>query len=90
MKTLGVTLATVMVGSVALSVSSVAQGAPVPTPDYKFERCYGVAKAGKNDCRSILSCAGTATTDNDPNEYVYLPAGSCEKIVGGSLEPKKS
>ena len=87
MKGLSLTLASALAGSVAVSV---AQSAPAPTPDYKFERCYGVAKAGKNDCRSILSCAGTATMDNDPNQYIYLPAGSCEKIVGGSLEPKKS
>lgn len=52
------------------------------------EKCYGVAKAGKNDCGSATgshSCAGQATIDRDPNEWIYLPKGACNKIVGGSL-----
>ena len=56
----------------------------------KAEKCYGVAKAGKNDCaiKSInSSCAGTATTDGISDAFVYVPKGSCEKIVGGTLEP---
>jgi uncharacterized membrane protein len=56
----------------------------------KKEKCYGVVKAGKNDCGNATgthSCAGLAKTDADPNEWVLLPEGSCEKIVGGSLTP---
>lgn len=51
------------------------------------EKCYGVAKAGKNDCGTPEhSCAGQAKTDGDPQEWVYLPKGTCDKIVGGSTE----
>jgi uncharacterized membrane protein len=50
-----------------------------------------VVKAGKNDCFTAKhACAGTATKDNEGDSWVYLPAGTCEKIDGGSLEPKKS
>jgi uncharacterized membrane protein len=50
------------------------------------EKCYGVSKAGKNDCASkdgSNSCAGHATKDADGNQWVYVPAGLCDKLVGG-------
>lgn len=52
------------------------------------EKCYGVVKAGANDCANASkthSCAGHATTDGDAGEWLALPAGVCEKLVGGSL-----
>jgi len=53
------------------------------------EKCWGVAKAGQNACnsnKSMHSCAGHSKVDNDPNDFIPLPKGSCEKI-GGKLEP---
>ncbi len=51
----------------------------------KKERCYGIAKAKKNDCEANgHSCQGQARKDGDPNEWVYVPAGLCDRIVGGS------
>ncbi len=50
------------------------------------EKCYGVAKAGKNDCASkdgSNSCAGSATKDADKNAWLYVPAGLCGKLAGG-------
>ena len=53
------------------------------------EKCYGIAKAGKNDCQTAThSCAGTSTKDADASSWILVPAGTCKKIVGGSLEPK--
>ncbi len=50
-----------------------------------FEKCYGVAKTGKNDCGSgTEACAGQATKDNAKNAWIGLPKGTCNKIVGGS------
>ena len=51
------------------------------------DKCYGIAKAGMNDCAAGpgTSCAGTSTTDGQKNAWSYVIAGSCEKIVGGSL-----
>ena len=54
-----------------------------------MEKCFGIAKAGKNDCgsnKSAHSCAGQATKDNDPQDFVAVPKGTCEKISGGMME----
>lgn len=47
------------------------------------EKCYGVAKAGQNDCGTARhSCAGKATRDNAPDDWKYVPKGTCEKMGG--------
>lgn len=52
----------------------------------KTEKCYGIVKAGMNDCQTAAaSCAGSAKTDNQKDAYLLLPEGTCKKIVGGSL-----
>lgn len=86
-------LASAFTGLMAVSVvgSSFAQSGPAPQPSFKFEKCYGVVKAGKNDCQTMgSSCAGTLKHDQQGDAWIYLPAGSCDKIVGGSTQPKKS
>jgi uncharacterized membrane protein len=57
-----------------------------------MEKCYGIVKAGMNDCGSSVNniCAGTATVDNDKNAWIYTPKGTCNKIVGASTKPIKS
>ena len=91
MKASTMALASALVGSVAMSAVAVAQTGPAPKPEYKFEKCYGVVKAAKNDCQTTThSCAGTAKLDAAPDSWVYVPTGTCDKLVGGSLEPKKS
>jgi len=51
-----------------------------------MEKCAGIVKAGKNDCGSSKhSCAGQATKDGDAEEWVYVPTGTCDKIVGGKV-----
>jgi uncharacterized membrane protein len=51
------------------------------------EKCYGVVKAGLNDCQTAnSSCAGTATRDRQADAYVYVPAGTCKKIAGGVVK----
>ena len=53
------------------------------------EKCFGVVKAGQNDCQTAThSCAGTATMDGQGDSWIYVPAGTCDKLVGGSLAPK--
>ena len=53
-----------------------------------MERCYGVARAGHNDCAAgAHSCAGQATRDNDPASFVQLPIGVCAKLAHGSTTP---
>ena len=68
----------------AVSLSSVAADKP------KVEKCYGIAKAGQNDCQTANSaCAATAKADGQKDAWLYVPKGTCEKIVGGSLKPHK-
>jgi uncharacterized membrane protein len=53
------------------------------------EKCYGVAKAGKNDCAGPAhSCQGQGKKDADAKEWVKVPKGTCERLVGGSLTAK--
>src|SRR5882762_4082506 len=79
-------LAVAVVAPVALSAQK-----PVPPPTaFKTEKCYGIAKAGKNDCASTgnNSCGGSSKLNSDPKAWIYVPAGYCDRIVGGSLQPK--
>jgi uncharacterized membrane protein len=53
------------------------------------EKCFGIAKAGQNACNSnpaMHSCAGHSKLDNDPDDFMAVPKGTCLK-VGGKLEP---
>ncbi len=50
-----------------------------------MEKCYGIVKAGANDCAGAgHSCAGQATADASGAEFIAVPAGTCEKLAGGS------
>ena len=52
------------------------------------ERCFGVSKAGKNDCATASSaCNGTSKNDFQKDAWVYVPKGTCVKLAGGSLTP---
>ena len=53
------------------------------------EKCYGIAKAGQNDCGTAThGCAGQATVDKDPAEWKTVPKGTCEKAGGKPTPPK--
>lgn len=68
----------------AASTASAGPAAPEPTKD----KCYGIAKAGQNDCAAGKhACAGQSTVDNDPVSWKYVDKGSCEKM-GGTTTPK--
>lgn len=65
---------------------SVAATAPVHAAE--MEKCYGITKAGANDCNTANgSCAGTAKMDHQKDAFFALPAGTCAKIAGGTLKP---
>ncbi len=49
------------------------------------EPCYGIAKAGQNDCSNLAlthTCAGESSVDNDPGEWKYVPKGTCKALKG--------
>ena len=79
-------LATALGGLLALNVATQAQAAEDAGAK---EKCYGVAKAGKNDCAANgHSCAVQAKADGHGKEWVQLPKGVCEKLASGSTSPK--
>ncbi len=54
------------------------------------DKCYGVAKAGKNDCAGNgHACAGQAKKDNDPGEWKHMSKEDCEKAGGKTEAPKQ-
>ncbi len=80
-------LASSISGLFALAAMSGAVAADSGKKD--MEKCYGVVKAGKNDCAAKgHSCMGQAKTDGASGEWIFLPKGTCERIAGGSLKPK--
>jgi uncharacterized membrane protein len=57
------------------------------------EKCYGIAKAGQNDCGNLAgthSCAGQAKVDNDPGEWKYVAKGTCKELKGMSADEAKA
>ena len=56
------------------------------------EKCYGIAKAGQNDCANLAgthSCAGQSKVDNDKGEWKYVAAGTCKTMGGLSADEAK-
>jgi uncharacterized membrane protein len=81
-------LAAALIAAMALSSAAVAQTAPAEKPTGK-EKCYGVAKAGQNDCASIIgshTCAGQGKVALDSREWRFVPAGTCKQLNGLSEE----
>jgi len=75
---------TAVASVIALGLGAISQ--PASAKD-GFEKCQGIAKAGMNDCgTSEHACAGQASTDRSAEEWVYVPAGTCKKIAGGTVK----
>ena len=73
-----------MTSLLAVGAASVAMS--VAAEEAKQEQCAGVIKAGKNDCAtSTNACHGHVSTDNHPEAWIYVPAGTCERIVGAHV-----
>ena len=73
----------------AASLQGSANAGPAAPPPFKSEKCFGIAAAGQNDCQTAThSCAGESQTAAAGDSWIYVPAGTCLKINGGSLTPK--
>jgi uncharacterized membrane protein len=71
-------IASALAAALVLPVATQAQG--------NMEKCYGVAKAGKNDCQTAKSsCAGTSKMDAQADAWISVPKGTCDKLIGGKL-----
>ena len=68
----------IAVGALAVSTQASAQD---------MEKCYGVVQAGKNDCAGPgHTCQGQAASDASPEEFILLPAGTCDRLTGGEVK----
>ena len=68
-----------------------AADAPSASAKVEKEKCFGIAKAGQNDCATASgshSCAGQSKTDNNASEWKYVAKGSCEKAGGKTAAAK--
>jgi uncharacterized membrane protein len=73
----------------ALALGLVGQ---VAAQDKGKEKCYGIAKAGANDCANLAgthSCAGQSKADNDAGEWKYVAKGTCKDMKGMTAEEAK-
>lgn len=73
--------------------AALALGFAAPTFAAEKEKCYGVAKAGKNDCSNLSgshSCAGQSTKDGAVDDWNYVDKGTCAKAGGLSAAEAKA
>ena len=79
-------LNTLIAGAFAVSLAGASHNALAAGSS--TEKCFGIAKAGQNDCSAKShSCAGKATVSGAATDFLALPKGVCAKIVGGSKTP---
>ena len=75
-----------MITAAAASLMSLAVlSGPALAQNAAKEKCYGIAKAGANDCANLAgshSCAGQSKVDNDPGEWKYVAKGTCKDMKG--------
>jgi uncharacterized membrane protein len=79
-------LSTVMLSTGANAASHAA------APAAAKEKCYGIAKAGQNDCANLSgshSCAGQSKLSDDKGEWKYVPAGTCNSMKGMTADEAK-
>ena len=90
MKNANTLISSAIAAAMVLGLSSVAAHAGDKMDKMDMEKCYGVVKAGKNDCKTASnSCQGHSTKDGEATAFIAVPKGTCERIVGGNaMSPK--
>ena len=82
--------------AVAAALGTSAANAEPVAPQPNKDKCYGISRAGKNDCAAGAgtSCAGTSRVDYQGNAWKYVARGTCTKIRTphgfGSLTPRRT
>jgi uncharacterized membrane protein len=80
-------IAAAVAGLFAISAAAIAAEQDHSNQD----KCYGIAKAGQNDCATsngVHACAGQSKADNDPQDWKYVARGTCESLGGKPAAPK--
>ncbi|MEO7853753.1 MAG: DUF2282 domain-containing protein [Rubrivivax sp.] len=74
-----------IVSSALASVLALGLVGQVSAQEKGKEKCYGIAKAGQNDCANLAgthSCAGQSKADNAAGDWKYVAAGTCKEMKG--------
>ncbi len=75
--------------ALAAAIAMACDAGPARARGEQPVKCYGVAKAGENDCAADMAdhaCAGLSTIDYYGGDWSLVPRGTCESR-GGALEP---
>ena len=81
-----------ILSSALASVLALGLAGQAAAQDKPKEKCYGIAKAGQNDCANLAgthSCAGQSTVDKGPGEWKYVAKGTCKELGGLSADEAK-
>jgi uncharacterized membrane protein len=76
--------------TVCVATAGAAAAADAAKPEQ--EKCFGIAKAGQNDCATANgshSCSGQSKMDKGPSDWKYVAKGTCEKAGGKLSAPAK-
>ena len=80
------TLRLAITSVLALSGAAFATSVMAADENADNEQCAGIIKAGKNDCATATNaCHGHVEVDANPNAWIYVPKGTCERLVGGRV-----
>jgi uncharacterized membrane protein len=80
-----------LIAATAASLMTLAL-ASAPVAAQEKEKCFGIAKAGQNDCANLSgshSCAGQSKVDMDKGEWKYVAKGTCKDMKGLSMDDAK-
>ncbi|MES3010901.1 MAG: DUF2282 domain-containing protein [Pseudomonadota bacterium] len=81
-----------MIAAAATVLSTLLVASPAMAQEKAKEKCYGIAKAGQNDCANLAgshSCAGQSKADNDKGEWKYVAKGTCATMGGLTADKVK-
>ena len=81
-----------IVSSALASVLALGLAGQAAAQDKGTEKCYGIAKAGQNDCANLSgshSCAGQSKVDNDAADWKYVAKGTCKEMKGMTADEVK-
>lgn len=83
-----------MIAAAAASLMSLTfAAAPAVAQEKEKEKCFGIAKAGQNDCANVFgthTCAGLSKVDMDKGEWKYVAKGTCKDLKGLSQDEAKA
>jgi uncharacterized membrane protein len=82
-----------VVSSALASVLALGLASPAAAQEKHKEKCYGIAKAGQNDCANLSgthTCAGESKVDNSPDDWKYVAQGTCKSLKGMTAEEAKA